>query len=210
MAAGFAAALAGDFFLVVKASAKGSPGFLAGVACFSLAQILWTCGQMREARADLRAFTAVFQQDERRADHVVMADGVPVVPSAHPPETIWYHAISDDGPVWPEDATIRFTADFGADFRGELLAEPPVRIGQIGGDFRAEEGGMMRTIVEIVEILVVGGKILAFLVADGVDVAFQRRKETSFVFKGFRKREKVQAGGPLEIDRLETRTVAVL
>ena len=58
MAAGFAAALAGDFFLVVKASAKGSPGFLAGVACFSLAQILWTCGQLREARPDLRAFAA--------------------------------------------------------------------------------------------------------------------------------------------------------
>ena len=139
-----------------------------------------------------------------------MADGVPVVPSAHPPETIWYHAISDDGPIWPEDATIRLAADFGTDFRGELLAEPPVRIGQIGGDFRAEEGGMMRTVVEIIEFLVVGGKIPAFHVADGVDVAFQRRKETSFVFKGFRKREKVQAGGPLEIDRLETRTVAVL
>ena len=58
MMAGFAAALAGDFFLVAKASAKGSPGFLAGVACFSLAQILWTCGQLREARPDLRAFAA--------------------------------------------------------------------------------------------------------------------------------------------------------
>ena len=58
MSAGFAAALAGDYFLAYLAAPRSSPEFLAGVACFTLAQILWAAGQLREARPDTRALFA--------------------------------------------------------------------------------------------------------------------------------------------------------
>ncbi len=57
MMAGFVAAGAGDWFLAIKGSPKGSPGFLYGVLCFSLAQLLWMAGQ-RVARLDGRIFCA--------------------------------------------------------------------------------------------------------------------------------------------------------
>jgi len=58
MSAGFAAALAGDYFLAYLAAPRSSPAFLAGVACFTLAQILWAVGQIREARPDARTLFA--------------------------------------------------------------------------------------------------------------------------------------------------------
>ena len=59
MLAGFAAAfLIGDLCLVVLGASLSSPKFLFGVAGFSLAQVLWTVGQLREARPDARAFLA--------------------------------------------------------------------------------------------------------------------------------------------------------
>lgn len=60
MLAGFAAAfLVGDMFLAVRCAPPHSAGFLYGVAGFSLAQLLWTAGQLREARPDMRVFAAV-------------------------------------------------------------------------------------------------------------------------------------------------------
>ena len=60
MLAGFAAAFfLGDLFLAVRAAPTSSVEFLYGVAGFSLAQIFWTLGQLREARPDGRVFVAV-------------------------------------------------------------------------------------------------------------------------------------------------------
>ena len=59
MLAGFLAAGAGDWFLVVRRAARGSSDFLCGVLCFSLAQILWTAAQAREARPNLRVAVAL-------------------------------------------------------------------------------------------------------------------------------------------------------
>ena len=51
MLAGFAAAfLIGDMFLAVRGAAVSSVEFLYGVAGFSLTQVFWTVGQLREAR----------------------------------------------------------------------------------------------------------------------------------------------------------------
>ena len=59
MLAGFAAAfLIGDMFLAVRGAAVSSVEFLYGVAGFSLAQVLWTVGQLREAKPDVRVFLA--------------------------------------------------------------------------------------------------------------------------------------------------------
>ena len=59
MLGGFAAAfLIGDYFLAVRGASVKSAEFLYGVAGFSLAQILWTAGQLREARPDWRIFLA--------------------------------------------------------------------------------------------------------------------------------------------------------
>lgn len=59
MLAGFAAAfLIGDMFLAVRGAATTSVEFLYGVAGFSLAQVFWTIGQLREARPDIRVFFA--------------------------------------------------------------------------------------------------------------------------------------------------------
>ncbi len=59
MLAGFAAAGMGDWFLAVKGAPSRSPEFLCGVACFSLAQVLWAVGQLREARPDWRMALAL-------------------------------------------------------------------------------------------------------------------------------------------------------
>ena len=57
MLAGFCAVwFIGDFFLAVRAAPRDSTEFLIGVAGFGLAQILWTIGQMREARPSGRVF----------------------------------------------------------------------------------------------------------------------------------------------------------
>ena len=59
MLAGFAAAfLVGDMFLAVRGASVKSVEFLYGVAGFSLAQVFWTVGQLREARPDLRVILA--------------------------------------------------------------------------------------------------------------------------------------------------------
>ena len=59
MLEGFAAAfLIGDMFLAVRGAATTSVEFLYGVAGFSLAQVFWTIGQLREARPDVRVFLA--------------------------------------------------------------------------------------------------------------------------------------------------------
>ena len=59
MLVGFAAAfLIGDMFLAVRGAAVSSMEFLYGVAGFSLAQIFWTAGQLREAKPDGRVFLA--------------------------------------------------------------------------------------------------------------------------------------------------------
>jgi len=59
MLAGFAAAfLLGDLFLAVRAASTSSVEFLFGVGGFSLAQIFWTLGQLREAKPDIRVFVA--------------------------------------------------------------------------------------------------------------------------------------------------------
>ncbi len=59
MLAGFAAAfLVGDMFLAVMGTPPKSAGFLCGVAGFSLAQLCWTAGQLRETRPDWRIFVA--------------------------------------------------------------------------------------------------------------------------------------------------------
>ena len=59
MLAGFAAAfLVGDMFLAVRGAAVGSVEFVVGVAGFSLAQALWSVGQLREAKPDVRVFIA--------------------------------------------------------------------------------------------------------------------------------------------------------
>ncbi|MBP5321010.1 MAG: hypothetical protein J6334_08470 [Kiritimatiellae bacterium] len=59
MLTGFAAAfLIGDFFLVLRGASTRSVEFLFGVAGFSLAQLFWTMGQVREARPDGRLFLA--------------------------------------------------------------------------------------------------------------------------------------------------------
>ena len=60
MLAGFAAAfLIGDMFLAVRGASVESVEFLFGVAGFALAQMLWTAGQLREAKPDVRVFLAV-------------------------------------------------------------------------------------------------------------------------------------------------------
>ena len=59
MLAGFVAAGMGDWFLAVKGAPSRSPEFLCGVACFSLAQVLWAVGQLREARPDWRMALAL-------------------------------------------------------------------------------------------------------------------------------------------------------
>ena len=60
MLAGFAAAFfLGDLFLAVRAASTSSVEFLFGVGGFSLAQIFWTLGQLREAKPDGRVFVAV-------------------------------------------------------------------------------------------------------------------------------------------------------
>lgn len=59
MLAGFAVAfLIGDMFLAVRGASSRSVEFLYGVAGFSLAQMFWTIGQLREARPDWRVFLA--------------------------------------------------------------------------------------------------------------------------------------------------------
>ena len=60
MLAGFAAAFfIGDFFLAVRGASSKSVEFLFGVAGFSLAQVFWTVGQLREAKPDFRVLLAV-------------------------------------------------------------------------------------------------------------------------------------------------------
>ena len=60
MLAGFAAAFGiGDVFLAVRGASTSSVEFLLGVAGFSLAHLLWTVGQLREARPDWRVFVTV-------------------------------------------------------------------------------------------------------------------------------------------------------
>ena len=60
MLAGFAAAFfIGDLFLAVRGAPSKSIEFLFGVAGFSLAQIFWTLGQLREAKPDFRVLLAV-------------------------------------------------------------------------------------------------------------------------------------------------------
>lgn len=59
MLPGFLAAFAGDWFLAVLGSPRGTAGFLAGVAAFSAAQVCWTLAQLREARPDPRVLTAI-------------------------------------------------------------------------------------------------------------------------------------------------------
>ena len=57
---GFAAAFfIGDLFLAVRGASAKSIEFLFGVAGFSLAQIFWTLGQLREAKPDFRVLLAV-------------------------------------------------------------------------------------------------------------------------------------------------------
>ena len=56
MVPGFLAAAAGDWLLAVMGCHRGTAGFLGGVAAFSVAQLLWTAGNLREARPDGRAF----------------------------------------------------------------------------------------------------------------------------------------------------------
>ena len=58
MAAGFAAALTGDYFLAMRGASRHSAEFLAGVGCFALAHLLWMTGQRRAARPDARVFCA--------------------------------------------------------------------------------------------------------------------------------------------------------
>ena len=60
MLAGFAfAILVGDMFLAIIGASTKSVEFLYGVAGFSMAQICWTVGQLREARPDRRVFFAL-------------------------------------------------------------------------------------------------------------------------------------------------------
>lgn len=60
MLAGFCAAVfIGDYFLAIRAAPRDSSEFLVGVAGFGLAHVLWTIGQLREARPDGRVFLAV-------------------------------------------------------------------------------------------------------------------------------------------------------
>ena len=59
MLAGFLAAGAGDFFLVVRSASRVSTDFLCGVISFSLAQVLWMAAQAREARPNLRVSVAL-------------------------------------------------------------------------------------------------------------------------------------------------------
>lgn len=59
MVAGFCAAAIGDWLLAVKGCPKGTPGFLGGVAAFSLAQLIWTLAHVQEARPNPRVFTAL-------------------------------------------------------------------------------------------------------------------------------------------------------
>ena len=59
MVAGFCAAATGDWLLAVKGCPKGTIGFLGGVVAFSLAQLIWTLAHVREARPNLRVFTAL-------------------------------------------------------------------------------------------------------------------------------------------------------
>ena len=58
MAAGFIAAAVGDWLLAVRGAPRASGGFLAGVACFSLAHIFWMAGQRGEPRPDARVLFA--------------------------------------------------------------------------------------------------------------------------------------------------------
>ena len=59
MLAGFTAAFCiGDVFLAVRGASSSSVEFLYGVVGFSLAQIFWTVGQLREARPNWRILAA--------------------------------------------------------------------------------------------------------------------------------------------------------
>ena len=59
MLAGFFAAGAGDWFLAIKGATRASAEFLCGVLCFTLAQVCWSAGQLREARPDWRMALAL-------------------------------------------------------------------------------------------------------------------------------------------------------
>ena len=59
MLAGFASAfLIGDMFLAVIGASLSSMKFIYGVAGFSLAQIFWTVGQLKDVKPDMRVFLA--------------------------------------------------------------------------------------------------------------------------------------------------------
>ena len=59
MLLGFGAAFAGDWFLAIRGGARGSSDFLAGVAAFAAAQILWMLAHRREAHVAWRTLLAV-------------------------------------------------------------------------------------------------------------------------------------------------------
>lgn len=58
MFAGLLAAFSGDCFIAIKGSPAGTPGFLAGVACFSLAHCLWISGNGGLRKIDFCALVA--------------------------------------------------------------------------------------------------------------------------------------------------------
>ena len=90
MLAGFLAAFAGDWLLAIRGSPTRSPGFLAGVACFAAAHILWSVGQLREARPRWRPFLVA-------AIPLLLFTGVrvaPVLPKATAIAIVAYAAVS--------------------------------------------------------------------------------------------------------------------
>ena len=90
MLAGFLAAFAGDWLLAIRGSPTRSPGFLAGVACFAAAHILWSVGQLREARPRWRPFLVA-------AIPLLLFTGVrvaPVLPMATAIAIVAYAAVS--------------------------------------------------------------------------------------------------------------------
>lgn len=58
MLAGFLSAGMGDWLLAVKGCSLRSAGFLAGIAAFAVAQLLWMSAHMHEARPNAKAFVA--------------------------------------------------------------------------------------------------------------------------------------------------------
>lgn len=80
MTAGFSSAiLVGDLFLAVRGAPSSSIEFIYGVVGFSLAQIFWTIGQLREAKPDMRIFLAAAVP---LAAFVLARLGPPVLPAS--------------------------------------------------------------------------------------------------------------------------------